>query len=182
MPSGGPTEMAPDAAKTHRRPSYWLTTLSRRPRIRLCSPVRTAGGLQQNPRRPFPVRKFPFAAHPFTAHEARRIATKSRGCPTFRSKCGSRRAQPVGHALLRQHQCLPGALYAFAALDAFSATALNSAPVQALAVDMSNGPGGGSCQHCGDDGFSIVCFGYKHEVTVTCGEVEVDQFRAGAFD
>jgi hypothetical protein len=34
-------------------------------------------------------------------------------------------------------QRLPGALYAFAALDAFSATALNSRPVQARAVDMS---------------------------------------------
>src|SRR5690242_2342986 len=34
-------------------------------------------------------------------------------------------------------QCFPGALYAFAALEAFSATALNSLPVQALAVDIS---------------------------------------------
>jgi hypothetical protein len=32
------------------------------------------------------------------------------------------------------YQCLPGALYAFAALEARSATALNSLPVQARAV------------------------------------------------
>jgi hypothetical protein len=68
-------------------------------------------------------------------------------------------------------------LYAFAALEAFSATALNSLPVQALAVDMSEiVPAPAVASNASDDGFGIVTFSHNQKIAVARREVEVDEF------
>jgi hypothetical protein len=65
----------------------------------------------------------------------------------------------------------------FAALEALLATSLNSAPVQPLEVLISEMvPAAAVASKGGDDGFSILTFNHKHEVTVARREVEVGKF------
>ena len=77
----------------------------------------------------------------------------------------------------------PGGLYKLATLEALSATALNSAPVQALEVVTSEiVPAAAAANKAAIADFSLVSFRDKQEVGVASREVEVYKSAAGSLD
>ena len=76
----------------------------------------------------------------------------------------------------------PGGLYKLATLEALSATALNSAPVQALEVVTSEIVPAAAANKAAIAELSLVSFRDKQEVGVASREVEVYKSAAGSLD